>query len=416
MFACLQRSVSSACLAAVSMRYRVLLIMIGAQICAAVVEQGFGSLAPFVVSFLHITKAQLGLAVAALMIGSALTVGAGGIAVDRFGERTVTVAAGIGIGITLMLAAAVPSYTWLVFWLFMVGATYSGCSPAGGRAVLSWFERDRGFAMSLRQTGVPAGAMIGGLILPPLALHADYRLALFCGGLIALFGTAGLALLYREPKDARSRRKSSPGSMLDGVRLFVRDRRALLVTITGGALNGAQQISAGFVALSAIVLGHFSVQLAALSFSTTMGFAILGRIGWGWASDNLFRGDRALPLALTCGLGALGGVGIAMLRPGNTTLLFACAILFGLGSTGWNGLYATLLAELGGVRHAGSALGVGYTVNFAIGAVAPIGFGAVGDAFGLGTAWMAYACALALAAIPSLLARQFAAAQPHAAG
>src|SRR5579883_2559890 len=127
-----------------------LAIMTAAQIGGAVVQQGFGSLSPFIVEFFHVNKTQLGAAFTAIMLGSALTVGIGGVFVDRFGERAMTMFAGIGIFVTLAIGAVMPSYEGLVCWLFIMGLTYGAMTPAGGRAILAWFDRDRGFAMSIR--------------------------------------------------------------------------------------------------------------------------------------------------------------------------------------------------------------------------------------------------------------------------
>ena len=53
----------------------------------------------------------------------------------------------------------------------LFGAAYAASTPAGGRAILAWFDRDRGFAMGIRQTGVPVGGLLGALTLP-LVAHA----------------------------------------------------------------------------------------------------------------------------------------------------------------------------------------------------------------------------------------------------
>ena len=129
-----------------SLRYRMLTIMTLAQVGGAVVQQGFGSLAPSIVHYFHINKAQLGLAFTAIMLGSALTVALGGALVDRFGERKVTIIAGVAITASLIVAALIPSYPWLVAWLLVMGLAYATVTPAGGRAILTWFQRDRGFA------------------------------------------------------------------------------------------------------------------------------------------------------------------------------------------------------------------------------------------------------------------------------
>ena len=388
--------------AAVSMRMRMLLIMTGAQLCAAVVQQGFGSLGPFVVSFFHINKAQLGLSYTALMGGSALLAFAAGICVDRFGERAVTVFAGVTIFASLLIGAAVPSYIWLVGSLFLLGLAYASCLPAGGRAILAWFDKDRAMAMGLRQTGVPMGAVVGGLILPPIALHSDYRVAMVVGAFIALFGTAGLALFYRDPPGGRGHRVHE--DLLTGVRVFLRDPRSWLCSMAAVGLNSAQTVSAGFIALSAVVLGHYTVPVAALVFSTSMAAAICGRIFWGWLSDNLFRGNRTIPLGMNCLLSGTAALGIAFTAPDRHALLFASAFLMGFAGAGWNGLFATVCAEIAGVRYAGSALGVGSSVNFIAGAVGPVLFGMFADAHGLPEAWRIFAMFVALTSIPAFLA------------
>jgi hypothetical protein len=70
------------------------------------------------------------------------------------------------------------------------------------------------------------------------------------------------------------------------------------------------------------------------------------------------------------------------------------------------------MAEIGGARFAGSAIGVGLTVIFVSGAVGPWIFGALADALGIEIAWLCVAVLGASGLIPALLAkRAFAAAE-----
>ena len=395
-----------------SERYRVLTIMTAAQVGGAVVQQGFGSLAPFVVTYFHVNKTQLGLAFTAIMLGSAFTVAVGGMLVDRFGERNVTIAAGIGIVATLCAAALVPSYTWLVGWLFLMGFAYAAVTPAGGRAILTWFERDRGFAMSIRQMGVPAGAVLGGIVMPALAIRYDYQASLIAAAFIALVLTTGSALLYREPRTDDPETKTRFRHVLQGMRTLAGDARTISFTLLCIVLAIAQQIMQGFLAITAVQLGHTSIAIAAAIFASAQIASMCGRVAWGLISDSAFQGDRIMPIGVMCVLTAIAATGLALSAPGNILLLFASAILMGASAASWNGLFAAGMAEIGGIRFAGSALGFGLTAIFAAGALGPVAFGALADARGLEFAWAALVLFVLFGFAPMLFARRaFAAAE-----
>ena len=388
-----------------------LAIMTMAQIGGAVVQQGFGSLAPSIVRFFHINKAQLGLSFTAIMAGAALTVALGGAAVDRFGERNVTIFAGAAICTSLIFAALVPSYPWLVAWLFVMGLAYATVTPAGGRAILTWFERDRGFAMSIRQMGVPVGAVLGGILMPLLAVHFDYQAALVGGGLLALILTSGSALFYRDP-EGHEFPPTRFRHVLGGMRTIARDPRTISYTSMCSLLAIVQQVMNGFLALTATTLAHTSIALAATVFITAQSASIFGRLFWGRASDVIFGGDRVVPVAVMCVLSTLATVGLAFTSPGNLTLLFASGLVLGFAGAGWNGLFSAAMAEIGGARFAGSAIGVGLTAIFIFGAIGPWLYGAFADAYGLQAAWFCVAALGASGLIPALVARRaFAAAE-----
>ena len=389
----------------VSVPYRMLLVMTGAQVTASVVQQAFGTLGPFLIPAFHLTKAGFGLSLTAMMFGLAGGGIFGGFIVDRFGERNATIAGGIGIFLMLSAGAAAPSYAAFVVAFFLVGATYSVISPAGGRAILGWFDKDRGWAMGIRQAGIPVGAMIGGMMLPFLALHYDYRVALFAGGALALLGTVGLPFLYREPEfEIPPARHFS--QYLSGIRAIVADPRTIPFLCACMALNATQQIANGFIPLSAIVLGHAGIAVASAAFVTTQVAAVSGRLVWGWASDVVFKGNRTMPLAIVCGIASFGVVGLSIIAPANLWLLFVAAFVVGFTGSGWTTLYAAAFAEIGGVRFAGSALGLGTTINFTVGSMGPFAFGALADAFTLRASWIALAVALAIAVIPALMANR----------
>ena len=78
------------------------------------------------------------------------------------------------------------------------GAFCASPNTATGRAVTSWFPRERrGFALGVRQTAVPIGGFAVALGLPPVADHSGSRAAmlvlagssLVAAGLLAIVST-----------------------------------------------------------------------------------------------------------------------------------------------------------------------------------------------------------------------------------
>src|ERR1700681_2358958 len=182
-------------------RWRVLTLMTTAQAGASVVQQALGSLSPILVATFVLSKAQLGVIFTALMLGSACFVAVAGLLTDRWGERRMVLLSGLTMAAALLAATLFPSYPWIVACIALFGASYAASTPAGGRAVLAWFDRDRGFAMGIRQTGVPVGGLFGALTLPLVARAYGFRGAFVFAAAIVAVTTLIAYLPYRELRD-----------------------------------------------------------------------------------------------------------------------------------------------------------------------------------------------------------------------
>jgi ACS family hexuronate transporter-like MFS transporter len=384
-----------------TMRWRMLALMTGSQVGGAIVQQGLGSLAPVLLVTFALSKAQLGTVFTALSIGSALFTTLAGVIVDRYGERVVTLWGGVLLGATLLAASAVASYPWLVACIFLFGISYAAQTPAGGRAVLAWFDRDRGLAMSIRQTGVPLGGAIGGLVLPFLALHYNYRVALAVGGVLGATAAIVAARYYVDPpRKATSVR--GLGDVVRGMMRLVRSPRTILFTLACMVLVSGQTIMNAFFAITAIADVHVSAALAAGAFAFAQICAVAGRVVWGKLSDTLFRGDRALPIATIGAILTACAWTIAHIAPGAVVELFIVGGLLGFSASSWNGVMATAMAEIGGPEYAGSVLGVALTFIFAAAGAAPLIFGSLADAHTLPLAWTVLAAVAAVGILPAL--------------
>jgi MFS family permease len=295
--------------------------------------------------------------------------------------------------LALLAATLSSSYWWLVATMAVFGAGYAASTPAGGRAILAWFDRDRGLAMGIRQTGVPVGGLAGALTLPWVASYAGVRGAFVFAAVLVAVPTLIAYYGYREIRD-ESLPPATLASVARGMRDLVRDRRLIAVTLTCIMLVFTQSAMNAFVTVTAVVVVGTSAKLAALAFACAHAAATLGRLGWGFLSDRALHGERLVPLAAICVLAAIASAAIGLLQHGAVVPLFLASALLGFSGASWNGLFAAALAEVGGPARAASALGIALTAIFTASAVAPTFFGALADATSLRVAW---GCTSALA-------------------
>ena len=131
----------------------------------------------------HIGNDGLGLVLGMLGLGIAVSELPWGLLTDRWGDRRVlllgllTTAAALAAMAAFVVprGAGAPGILPLALGLLAVGLLGGSVNGSSGRAVMAWFrEGERGLAMSIRQTAVPAGGGLGALVLPSLAAHVGF--------------------------------------------------------------------------------------------------------------------------------------------------------------------------------------------------------------------------------------------------
>src|SRR4030042_3654039 len=154
-----------------------------------------GILAPFIQEDFGLSFLQVGFFISALSIGAALTQMPVGLITDFVGVRFL-LTLGIGlIGFLLALFSFAPSYPRLILIIFIYGLSSGFITPTASKSILDWFPAvGRATAMGIKQTGGNFGGILGGLLLPVLALSFSWRHSLLMLGIVE---TAFAALVYR---------------------------------------------------------------------------------------------------------------------------------------------------------------------------------------------------------------------------
>ncbi|HEY4295366.1 MAG TPA: MFS transporter, partial [Paraburkholderia sp.] len=274
--------------------------------------------------------------------------------------------------------AQVPSVTMLALGLLLVGLSGGSVNGSSGRAVMAWFrEGERGFAMSIRQTAVPAGGGLGALVLPALASKFGFVsvytvLALACA-ITALFAWRWLhETSHADADDARPLRSAHDAGAAASVPAKVsplRDPGIWRVALGAGALCVPQLAVLTF---GTVFLHDFS-RAGVLAISVTMAAvqtgAAVARVWSGRWTDR--RGNRRAYMRvcslLSAGLFALLALatGLAGIHHAALTAVFATMlVLGGVSASAWHGVAFTELATLAGTSRAGTALAIGNTCVF----------------------------------------------------
>ena len=363
-------------MAHVGKRYRWVVLAGGAVAVAsgaAMFITGLPVLAPTLQDELDLSIGQIGLLLAAAWVGSTLTLLPWGLGADRFGER-VALALGLGACALFLAAAAfVTTFAALFALLALAGAAGSSVNSASGRAVMQWFgPRERGLALGIRQSAIPAGGLIGALVVPRLAAVGGSELAfLFLAGFCALGALVGLIVL----------RTGDPGESLDSVTVAdtLADAKLWRLSLGSGVYLYAQLALIGFTVLFLHEERDLSASRAALVVAVAQVLAVGFRIAVGRWSDVV--GSRVGPLRLV-GLAVSAGLVVTSALTGGPMWLLAVTLaLAGALSMAWNGLSFAAAAELAGLRRSGAAIGFQQTVLSGIGVVSPPLFAATVSGF-----------------------------------
>ncbi|WP_168792536.1 MFS transporter [Paraburkholderia aromaticivorans] len=366
-----------------SHRWKVLGVGFAANASFSAAFSGIPTTAVFLRSGYHLGNDGLGLVLGMLGLGIAVSELPWGLLTDRWGDRRVlllgllsTAAALAGLALFVVPSGAhVPSVTMLALGLLLVGLLGGSVNGSSGRAVMAWFrEGERGLAMSIRQTAVPAGGGLGALLLPLLASRFGFAsaysvLALACA-ITAAFAWRWLhEPSHAEADGAREVRDTAAAAGVPAKVSPLRDIGIWRVALGAGALCVPQL---AVVTFGTVFLHDFS-RAGVLAISVTMAAvqtgAAIARVWSGGWTDR--RGNRRaymracslLTAVLFASLALL--TGLAGMHHTAMTAVFALMVVVGgVSASAWHGVAFTELATLAGTNRAGTALAIGNTCVF----------------------------------------------------
>ena len=319
----------------------------------------------FIVQQFGWSRAQVtsGNALSKLVVGPLFGFFAGWL-VDRFGPRRLMMAGVLMAGTALIGLGSISSLGMFYFFYFFNALGYVCGGPLPNQVLLTRsFEKSRGKAMGIAYLGIGLGGATVPWLSHFLVEHLGWQAALRTLGFLVIVIAFPLAFFLKEPPTLERPAAIERISLLSSA-----FRRAPFYLLLVGsmcsiaAVSGTQQNLKLFLTLDM----HYGQGQAARLLSLVLASSMVGRLLMGWLADRFPKKYIMLLIYM------LVACAIPFLLVSRLPiLLYAFAILFGVGLGGDYMIIPLLAAELFDAQMLGRVLGVSLTTDGVAEGVAP---------------------------------------------
>ena len=298
-------------------------VLISAAVFATVttILPGFlvGALSVQVADEFGVTEATYGWGLGGFFLSATLGSKVLGGVAQRVGPRRQVVASLAASVVAQLFIAVLASSFWLFVGALAVTGLANSANQSAINLLLSTAKLPRlGLAIALKQSGMPAASLLGGLAVPAIALTVGWRWAYVIGAVAATLAALNILRVVQPI-----------GAMERGVVPQPRTERRTLVMASAGL--GCMAFAAGalnaWIVSSGVDAGIDEAR-AGLLLSLGAGFGIAIRLAIGFRIDRI----AARPFRLAGIFSMVGALGIALLAISTPVVAVLSTILaFGAG-------------------------------------------------------------------------------------
>jgi MFS family permease len=302
-------------------------------------------------------------------------------------------ALGLGLAATASLAA-------VLLGAVLLGLGYGPVTPASSHLLIRQTPPERrALVFSIKQTGVPVGGALAGILVPALVVALGWKgAALATAALTFAVAVAVQPVRRALDGDADPKARGERG-VLTAIRLVLAEPTLRRLALASLAFSAMQLCFSAFVVTFLTERVGLTLVTAGAVMAAAQVAAIGGRILWGWVADR-FMATRQL-------LGVLGLVmaasaaALSLVTPGwPVAAIAAVTVVLGASGLGWNGIYLAEVATLAPPGKAGMVTGGALSLTFLGIVIGPALFSAVVGASGsYRLAFLAASCCAVVAAV-----------------
>jgi MFS family permease len=345
---------------------------------ASVVPYTFGLfLKPLGASFgWHREATSAGFSIAALTLAVASP--GLGFLLDRFRPRRIILPCIVVFSAAYAsLALLTPHLLHFYLTFFLIGLVGNGTAYIGySRAISTWFNRRRGFALSIMLAGSGLGAMILPVITQAAIFHLGWRAAYFILGLLAFAVGFPLTAMFARERPVAHQHQLASVEAGDLVAKALSTPAFWIIAAT--VCLYAISVNGAIAHLSALLTDRgVSASGAAWSVAIIGATGLIGRLMTGVFIDRFFA-PRVSQIMLL--MTVLGIVLLSVANSLTAGLIAAALIGFSMGSEG--DITPYLLGRYFGLKRLSTLYALTWTTYAVGGATGPILVGRVFDAVG----------------------------------
>lgn len=328
-------------------------------------------LAPVAAADLGVPAESIGLFISVTYAGAMLSGLIGGALVTRYGAIRVAqlslVGSAIGFAVCLGTLPAV-----ILLGAFIVGVAQGVINPLSAH-VLARATPSHMLAMafSIKQSGVPLGGMLVGVLTPWLLALNGWRFTVLEVAALSLLAAALIEPMRKRYDDDRV--PHTPirfKGLFDTIGMVFANVRIAELCAMSFVYAGTQQIMTAFLVSYLHLQLGWSLVSAGLLFAVAQVAGVVGRVLWGvvadrWCAPRLLLALLGLVMAIACGITAMADREWPF-----WALALLCAAYGGTASS-WNGVYFAQVARLAPAGRVGDVTGGAQFVTFSGNVVVP---------------------------------------------
>ncbi len=322
------------------------------------------AIAPELAEALGVPGALIGFQVSCIYIGAMATSLVGGVLVRRFGAlrcfqiALLLVAIGGAVSaIPLLLAVGVGGG--------IVGLGYGLTNPPSSHLLMKvTTPNNRNLVFSIKQTGVPLGGVVAGLIGPSVALQFGWQMVLVSGALVSLTLMIFISIFrpyWDTDRDSKAVLRVNP---LKDIGIIWKYKGLRWVSLSAFSFAAMQVGLSTFAVIMLVGDLNFSLIEAGVILAVMQAAGVTGRVLWGWVADRSGNPSGVLAaITVITVICALAMVFLDMDTP--DALVYVLLVTMGMTAIGWNGVFLAEIAHLAPMGLISSATGGAMVITYA---------------------------------------------------
>ncbi len=278
----------------------------------------------------------------------------------------------------------------------LIGFSYGLTNPTASHLLVKYSDPNhRNLIFSIKQTGVPFGGILAGLLAPMITVHWGWQWATGVVSICAILFAVTIQPWRHQWDDDRNPQTSLIKRPFEGFEIVWRNKPLRELMPAGLMFSMIQMSLVTFLVtylVQEVITGKTTSEAlitAGYVMAAVQIAGVTGRPIWGWIADR-FGDGLAILIMLSIVIIGLSFVTTVISPSWPLTAVYIVFFLFGLSALGWNGVYIASITTLTEPQQVGKVIGVTLAISFAGVFVGPAIFsslypviGSYGTTFGL---------------------------------